>query len=185
VGDGRLLGAARRIDVAGRLIVPAFTAGVRGLGARSWLTPEALVAAGRLGVARLRWHVAPVDRPGAVAHVERLAARGTPSIEVVDADAPGSLLEVPALPGAPASLSVESALDALTRGGWREKAAGRPLGELLGDLAGEGPGAHPILAPDTRASLVVLRPGEEGSLDAGRLEIEAVLVDGRAPGAAR
>jgi hypothetical protein len=185
VGDGRLLGTAKRVDLAGRLMVPAFTASVHGLGARSWLTPETLAAVGRLGVARLRWHVAPVDRPEAVAHAGSLASPGTPSIEVVDAGAPASLLEIPSPPGAPASPSIESALDALTRGSWREKAGGRPLAALLGDLAGEGPSAYPLLAPDTRASLVVLRPHTEGALDTAGLEIEAVFVDGRAPGGAR
>jgi len=185
VGDGRLLGTARRIDVAGGVMAPAFTASVRGLGARSWLTPEALVAMGRLGVVRLRWHVAPVERPEALAHAGPLAAPGSPSIEVVDRDAPASLLEIPSPPGAPATPTVASALDALTHGSWRERAAGRPLAALLGDLAGEGDSSYPLVAPDTRASLVVLRPREEGALDAGRLELEAVFVDGRAPGGAR
>jgi len=186
VGDGRLLGSARRIDVAGRLMVPAFTASVRGLGARSWLMPEVLVAVGRLGVARLRWHVAPVERPEAVALAGRLASPGRPEIEVVGADAPAGLLEVPGPPGTPSSSTLESALDALTRGSWRERAAGRPLVALLGDLAGEGSSASwPPVAPDTRASLVVLRPREEGALDAGRLELETVFVDGREPGTVR
>jgi len=186
VGDGRLLGTARRIDVTGRLMVPAFTASVRGLGARSWLTPEVLVAIGRLGVARLRWHVAPVERPEALALAGPLATPGSPSVEVVDLEAPASLLEIPSPPGTPASPTVESALDTLTHGSWRERAAGRPLAALLGDLAGEGSSdSGPLVAPDTRASLVVLRPREAGALDAGRLELEAVLVDGREPGAAR
>jgi len=186
VGDGRLLGTARRIDVTGRLMVPAFTASVRGLGARSWLTPEVLVAGGRLGVARLRWHVAPVERPEALAHAGSLATPGSPSVEVVDLEAPASLLEIPSPPRSPASPAVESALDALTHGSWRERAAGRPLAALLGELAGEGSSdSGPLVAPDTRASLVVLRPREEGALDAGRLEIETVFVDGREPGAAR
>ncbi len=186
VGDGRLLGTARRIDVTGRLMVPAFTASVRGLGARSWLTPEVLVAVGRLGVARLRWHVAPVERPEALAHAGPLATPGSPSVEVVDLEAPASLLEIPSPPRSPASPAVESALDALTHGSWRERAAGRPLAALLGELAGEGSSdSGPLVAPDTRASLVVLRPREEGALDAGRLELEAVFVDGREPGAAR
>jgi hypothetical protein len=137
-------------------------------------------------VARLRWHVSPVDRPEAVAHAGSLATPGSPSVEVVDMEAPASLLEIPSPPGTPASPTVESALDALTRGSWREGAAGRTLAALLGDLAGEGPSdSGPLVAPDTRASLVVLRPREEGALDAGRLEIEAVFVDGREPGAAR
>ncbi len=184
VGDGRILGTARRVGVAGRLIVPAFTASVRGLGARSWLTPEALVAIGRLGVARLRWHVAPLERPEAVAHAGGLDAPGRSAIEVVDAGAPGDLLEVAAPPGPPSASTLEAALDALTSASWRGKAAGRSLAGLLGDLAGEASSPGPIVAPDTRASLVVLRPREEGALDAGRLEIEAVLLDGRAPGGA-
>jgi hypothetical protein len=185
VGDGRLLGTARRVDIAGRLVTPAFVASVRGLGARSWLTREALGAAGRLGVAHLRWHVAPADRPEAVAHVGRLAAPGRPSIEVVDADAPASLLEVGSPPAPPASPLLDAALDALTRRSWRERAAGRPLAALLGELAGEGPSVpSALVAPDARASLVILRPQEGDALDAGRLEIEAVFLDGREPGGA-
>jgi hypothetical protein len=186
VGDGRLLGAARRVDASGRLLAPAFAASVRGRDARSWLSAEALVAVGRLGVARLRWHVAPVDRPEALAHAARLAAPGRPLIEVVDADLPASLLEIASSPEDPASRSLESALDALTSRSWRSRAKGRPLGALLGELAGADPAVEePVVIPDARASLVVLRPREEGALDAGRLDLEAVFVDGREPGAAR
>jgi hypothetical protein len=182
VGDGRILGTARRVGVGGRLIVPAFTASVRGLGARSWLTPDVLVAIGRLGVARLRWHIAPLERKEAVAHAGGPEAPGRPEIEVVDADAPAGLLEVPAPPGPPSAATLEAALDALTAGSWRARAAFRPLADLLAELAGEAPSPGPLVAPDTRASLVVLRPVEEGALDAARVEIEAVLLDGRAPG---
>ncbi|HSD66490.1 MAG TPA: M14 family zinc carboxypeptidase, partial [Vicinamibacteria bacterium] len=185
VGDGRLLGTARRIDLAGRVVVPAFTASVRGAAARSWLTPEALVAVGRLGVARLRWHVAPLERPQAVAHAGSLEAPGRPEIEVVDADAPGDLLELPGPPDPPSSSSLEAALDGLTRGSWREKVAGRPLADLLGDLAGAAPGPEPLVTPDARASLVVLRPREPEALDAARVDLEATFVDGREPGRTR
>jgi hypothetical protein len=186
VGDGRLLGAARRVDASGRLVAPAFAASVRGSGARSWLSAEALVAVGRLGVARVRWHVAPVDRAEALAHAGRLAAPGRPSVEVVDADVPASLLEIASPPLTPASPALESVLDALTHRSWRGRAAGRPLGALLGELAGAGPAVEePLVIPDTRASLVVLRPREEGALDAGRLDLEAVFIDGREAGVAR
>jgi hypothetical protein len=181
VGDGRVLGTARRVDVAGRLIVPAFSASVRGLGARSWLTADALVAIARLGVARLRWHVGPADRPEAVAHAAALDAPGRPEIEVVDAGAPVNLLEVAGPPAAPSSPTLEAALEALTSGSWRATSAGRLLSELLGELVGaSSPG--PVLAPDTGASVVVLKPVGEGALDAARLQIESVLLDGRAPG---
>ena len=186
VGDGRLIGSARRIDVAGRLVVPAFAASVRGLDARSWLTAETLAAVGRLGVARLRWHVAPVDRPQALAHAGRQAAPGRPSVEVVDPDAPASLLEIGSAPGVPSSASVEAALDALGQGSWRAVAAGRPLALLLGELAGAGPDASaPLVAPDARASLLVLRPREDAGLDASSVDLEAVFIDGREPGGSR
>ena len=186
VGDGRLLGAARRVDVAGRLVAPGFVASVRGLAACSWLTPEALVAVGRLGVARLRWHVAPAERLEALAHAGRLVAPGRPSLEVVELEAPASLLEIGSPPDTPPSPSVESALDALTRRSWRSPAAGRPLDILLGELAGAGPDVSgPLIAPDARASLVVLRPRDDRTLDAGRLDLEAVFIDGREQGGAR
>ena len=182
VGDARLIGSARRLDVAGRLVAPAFAASVRGLAARSWLTAETLVAAGRLGVARLAWHVLPTERPEALAHAAGLDRTGRPSIDVVDAGAPPHLLEVAAPPVPPSSPALEAALDALTRAAWRARSGGRPLGELLGELAGASPAAPPLVALDARASLVVLRPREEGALDAARLDLERVFVDGREPG---
>jgi len=186
VGDGRLIGSARRIDVAGRLVVPAFVASVRGLDARSWLTAETLAAVGRLGVARLRWHVTPVDRPEALAHAESLTAPGRPALEVVDAGAPASRLAIGAAPAAPSSASVEAALDALGRGSWRASAAGKPLAAILGELAGAGPDASaPLVAPDARASLLVLRPREDAGLDASSVDLEAVFIDGREPGGSR
>jgi hypothetical protein len=186
VGDGRLLGAARRIDVAGRLVAPAFVASVRGLGARSWLTAPALADVGRLGVARLCWHVPPADRPEAEAHAGRLAGPGRPSIDVVDADVPASHLEIDSPPEAPSSYAVASVLDALTHRSWRSRAAGRPLAEILGELAGASPSvSSPLVTPDARASLVVLRPRGEGAVDPARVDLEAVFIDGREPGGAR
>ncbi|HUL78682.1 MAG TPA: M14 family zinc carboxypeptidase [Vicinamibacteria bacterium] len=185
VGDGRLLGTARRLDVSGRLVAPAFAASVRGTEPRSWLTASSLAAIGRLGVARLVWQVAPGSRPEALAHAGRLAAAGRPAIEVVDASAPASLLEIDGPPSSPSSPSLAAALDALTRGGWRARAGSRPLDGFLADLAGADPALLPLIAPDTRASLVVLRPREEGVRDAGRVDLEAVFIDGREPGAAR
>jgi hypothetical protein len=181
VGDGRLLGAARRIDVSGRVVLPALVASVRGLGARAWLDPESLLAIGRLGVSRVAWSVAPAERPQAMAHAVLLATPGRPAIEVVDSDETAPLLEIGAEPGPPSSPTLGSALDALTGGAWRARAAGRPLGALLSELAGAGP---TLVAPDTRASLLVLRPRED-ALDADRLDLEAVFLDGREPAAGR
>jgi hypothetical protein len=180
VGDGHLLAAARRWDATGRLIAPAFAASVRGAGARSWLSAAALDAVSRLGVARLRWHVAPAERSAALALAERLAAPGRSAIEVADLDAPAYALAIPGPPSAVASPpTVASALAALTHGAWRGTEAPTPLAESLASLTGQAKGAAPALRPEQPASLLVLRPRDADRLDASALEIEAVLLDGR------
>ena len=181
LGDGRLLGAGRRVDAVGRLLVPGFTATVRGLAARAWLDAAALASAARAGVTRLRWLVAPAEREQASLLVARLAAPGLPGVELAKASRAASLLELQARPAAPASSTLAARLDALTAGGWRRGAGARSLPELIAALTGADAGEPPLLAPDARASLVVLRPRVEGALDPDQLEVEAVFVDGRTP----
>jgi zinc carboxypeptidase len=113
---------------------------------------------------------------------DNLTAWGTPVVLIESGGVPPvDLLEVAGPPATPSGPGLEAALESLTSGSWRTKAAGRPLSDLLGDLAGAStPG--PIVAPDTRASLVILKPHAEGAQDVDRSEIESVLLDGRAPG---
>jgi Zinc carboxypeptidase len=187
VGDGRFLGAGRRVDATGLLVVPAFAASVRGLAARDWMTADALETIARLGVGRLRWHVAALERAEAVATAARLSAPGRPTIEIVDAGTPPCFLEIARPPAVAARPGLDAALDALTGGAWRARAVGRSLAALLGELVGlgVGTGTPPLLAPDAHASLLLLRPRTEGALEARELDLEAVIVDGRAPSGAR
>lgn len=188
IGDGRFLGAARRVDATDLLVVPAFAASVRGLAARDWFTAETLESIARLGVARLRWHVAPLEGAGAMEAASRLSAPGRPTIEVVEPEARRCLLEIPRAPVAPKGPGLDAALDALTAGSWRERAAGLPLAALLGELAGldaKTASPAPLLAPDERASLLLLRPRTAGALDVEGLDLEAVILDGREPSGAR
>ena len=169
VGDGRLLGSARRIDVAGRLVAPAFAASVRGLDARSWLTAETLAAVG------------PPGRGAACAGTSRPPIGPRPWRTRAGSRPPGgrrsrswtrprrrACSRSPRRPRTPSSPAVESALDALTRGAWRARAAGRTLGELLGEPGRGRPGRLPRRSwPRTRAPRsLVLRPREDGALDA-------------------
>ena len=187
IGDGRFLGATRRVDAADLLLVPALAASVRGLAARDWMTAEALGAMARLGVARLLWHVAPLERTEAMTTAARLSAPGRPMIEIVGLEIPPCLLEITRPPVPPKGPGLDAALDALTAGSWRTRAAARPLASLLGELAGLGMGAGPapLLAPDAGASLLLLRPRAADALEAGSLDLEAVIVDGRVPSGAR
>ncbi len=186
VGDGRLLSASRRRNAADRLLSPALAASVRGIEARSWLSAEALDSVSRLGVARVRWHVAGSDREAAVATAARLAAPGRAVLEVADAGAPAHAIEIPGPPPAAVSpVTLASALEALTCGAWREPPGPWPLAERLAGLTGAGATAGPVLRPDARASLLVLRPRDGPSLDPGSLEIEAVFLDGREVAGAR
>ena len=186
LGDGRFLAAARRNNATDRLLIPALAASVRGLPASSWLSAEALDAMSRLGVARVRWHVAAADRDAARQASERLAAPGRAAIEIPEAGTPEHAIVIPGPPPAVSEpVSLATALLALTGGMWREAPGAAPLGERLGALVGAGPGAGPLLRPDAPASLLVLRPLAGGGLEAGSLAIEAVFLDGREVGGGR
>ena len=194
VGDGRLLAAARRVDASGRIVAPALTVSVRGPAAAAWLDAEALDAMARLGVGRVRWHVAPAARPRTEASSSRLAAAGRPPIEVVDAALPACPLLVAGPPRAASGGTLADALDALTGRRWPGRGRAVAADRLLPDLAcaGASPAegapaslpADPLIEPEARASLLVLRPGlQDGALDPAALEIERVFVDGREPAA--
>ena len=199
LGDAHLLSAGRTVDATGRLVVPAFAASIRGLAARQWLDEQALGAIGRLGVARVRWHVAPPDRAAARAWASDLRGPGLPTIEVAEAESASCLLDVDRPPAAPESAHLDAALDALTRGRWRSRLAGRSLAEVLGALTACSPVelAVPPITPDGPASLILLQPRPRvppasgpasvaapplnESREADELFVDAVFIDGREP----
>jgi hypothetical protein len=199
IGDGRFLGARRRVDAAGALVVPALSASIRGLTAREWLDEAALGEIGRLGVARLLWHVAPVEHADARAIAEALAGPGLPVLEVREGRGEPCSLEVTGRPSsAPAPTRLDQALDALTAGRWRSAASGRSLLERLESLTvcPDDGKASRILAPEEPASLLVLRPAVAGPAASRRaatprsaaeepradaLVLDAVFIDGREP----
>ena len=198
VGDGRLLAAARRVDASGRIVAPALAVSVRGSAAGAWLDAKALDAMARLGVGRVRWHVAPAARPRAEAASSRLAAAGRPAIEVVDAALPVCPLLAAGAPHAATGTCLADALDALTSRRWPGRGRAVAAGRLLRDLAcaagdagsrdagaaAPSPPAVPLIVPEAPASLLVLRPRAQGStLDPAALEVERVFVDGREPAA--
>ena len=151
---------------------------MRGIGARSWLTAESLDVISRLGVARLLWHVGAADRLSALGSAERLAAPGRAALEVVDLEQPTLAFELrqpPALP--PAPLTLAAAFDALQRAARPTARDNHPLAERLAALTGYG--GAPLLRPDARASLLVLRPRDASASRAEALEIETVFLDGR------
>ena len=177
IGDARFLAAGREVDASGALIVPAFTASVRGIAARRWLSPMALDDMARLGVGFLRWHV-PVREVGtAQAVAAEHSAPLRPTITVVGYADPLSLLVLTRAPRRPVSRSVADALAAL--GAWR--APKRPFASALPLLTAPPPtGLAPVrLSPDAPASFLVLRGASDSVLDPARLELDAVFVDGR------
>jgi hypothetical protein len=204
IGDGRLLGAGRRVEAAGALVVPALAASIQGLAAREWLDETALGVIGRLGVARLLWHVAAGEQADARALAAALAGPARPVLEVRDAEAEPCLLELTGRPSAPpAPVRLDQALDALTAGRWRSADSGRSLLELLDSLTvcpDDGKTTR-ILAPEEPASLLVLRAAAAGPERSGRtaaatrsaaegpqaheLILDAVFIDGREPPAQR
>ena len=138
VGDGRLLGSARRVDVDG----PPARPRLHRFGARA---RGAIVADGggarRRGAARggarspgtfsrpsgqRRWRT----RPGSSSPAGRRSRSRTPARRL-------SLLEIAAPPGSPSSPALESALDALPAASWR-RALARPDPRRASRRAGRG-----------------------------------------------
>jgi len=197
VGDGHLLAAARRVDLAGRLLVPALVASLRGIEARSWLSAATLDAASRLGVARVRWHVAGADRAEAREVAERLEAPGRARLELADEDEAEGDVRLPGPPLAPQQpVTLATALAALTHGAWSSPGGeparataspGAPASAAarLLDGLGAGRSSEPPLRPDAAASLLVLRPLDVSGLAAESLALEGVFIDGRGVGGAR
>jgi hypothetical protein len=194
IGDGQFLAAAHRVGAAGHLVTPAFVASVRGLDAREWLDEQTLTALGRLGVARLRWRVLMGDEGEARAAAAALEGSGRPAIEVVGSTSEVCLLEMTGRPSAPASMRLDHVLDAMTSSGWRSRAEGRPLADLLGPLTACSPtsAAAPALIPDGPASFLLLRTqaatpmgatlrSQERGWEEEELELKAVFIDGRRP----
>ena len=183
VGDARLLATASRRGAPDRVLLPALVASVRGIEARSWLEAESLDAISRLGVASIRWHVAASDREEALRVVEALAAPARTAIEVADLRDPVRAIEIRSPPVAPpAPLTLSAALGALVHA----KPSAPDAASLRERLAGlTGYSGTPLLRPDARASLLLLRSRDGSVSDPAALEIEAVFLDGREVGGAR
>ena len=178
VGDARFFGAGESVDAAGAVVVPALAVSLEA-GARDWLTPAALDALSALGVGTVRWHVPPADRASSEDLARAFQAPGRAAL-VVAAPDEERLPIAPVAPPVPASgPTLGAALDALVGPGWR---AGDRSAFLTRALAA-GP---PLpLTLDARASLLLLRGQAPAALDPDALRLERVVIDGRAPAAAR
>ena len=172
VGDARFLAAGREVDATGALVVPALTASVRGLAAQRWLTARALEDMARLGVARLRWHVARRDVGEALAVVAERSAAGAADVEVADIDrrtvaaassrARAAASEVDGPRGRPRRASADG---------------GGPTLAVLDSAGAPIVAAAVELTRDAPASFLVLKPGPPPAPEA--LVLDAVYIDGR------
>ena len=183
LGDARLLASSSRRGVAERVLLPALAASVRGIGARTWLTAGVLDAISRLGVAQVRWHVSASDREQALRVAEGLGAPARASVEVADLGDPARAIEIDSPPTVPPSpLTLSAAIGALAHAKHKAPDAAT-LRERVAGLTGYS--GMPLLRPDARASLLIVRSRDGNVSDPAALEIEAVFVDGREVGGAR
>jgi hypothetical protein len=173
VGDARFLAAGRSVEAQGTVTAPAFTVSVRGGRAREWLTVTSLEALARLGVGTVRWQVDAAERGAASEAAQRLVGPARARLVVTGGDEPDAGLRLEGPPTAARNATLAGVLEALAGRGWRDRMAGQPSVEFLSRLA---TGALTVGAP---ASLVVLRPAPDGSLDPEQARLEAVWLDGR------
>jgi hypothetical protein len=176
VGDARLLAAGQTIDAADGMVMPALTVSVRGLDARTWMTPAAIDAMAALGVGTVRWHISLDERGAAEVHAGSLSSVGRPPVLVVAEEDPAAGLVVSRPPAAVAQPTLGAALDALAGRGWRSGHEGLAAA-LRGPLA-PGPAASPLTL-NAPASLVLLRGPAGATLDPDALRFDGVWIDGR------
>ena len=160
VGDARFVASGRSLDATGLVLLPGLVASVDGLAAREWLGP-ALPGLARLGVARLLWHIAPVDLASAQAWAAEQTGQ-VPAIEARPTAEGRSALLLGAAATKPRSLRLRDVLGAL---------GANPAGLSL-----QGP-ALP-LAPGATASFLLLRP-DASMPDILGSALVGVFLDGR------
>ncbi len=168
VGDARFLGAGRKVDAAGGLVLAAFEVGAQGWKAHRWLDGSTLGRLASLGVGTVRWSVPRRRLAVAEEHARRLAAPGRPRLEPVVPPARGVILSGP--PPAPGSEALADVLDALGA-----EASTTSLNRLWPEA---GSGAPPGIRPDRPASFLIVSPAGGDGLDLEAARLVSVWLNG-------
>ena len=83
MGDASCHGAGTSVNANGKIMLPAFEAGLRGWSEKEWLNQENLAHLAQMGVGTIYWAVSEDDHMAAMVHAGSLAIQGLPGIEVV------------------------------------------------------------------------------------------------------
>jgi hypothetical protein len=181
IGDARFLFGRDSVDASGLLVLPAFTASLRGVDARAWLDAPALTAWARAGIGRVLWHVLSADRPAAEAHAAPLGKEGLPRLEIVGESDASAALRLGGPPAAARSPRLSDVLDAL-----KVAAEGRPadLRALVDDPTALTRPRGGRLSVDAPANLALVRSSGDDLILAA-VTLEAVFLDGQRVAAAK
>jgi hypothetical protein len=188
LGDARFIGAGREVDATDAVIVAPFGVAVEGWRARRWLGEAAVRTLAGLGVASVRWHIAPRHGERAERLAKTLNAAGGARVETV-VDAPATKrMSLSRLPESADSKLLGDVVDALTGGGPKARKGGATSldrtsrGEALAALwahAEEDGASRPFIRRRRPASFLIVGPASEGRIDFETARLSRVWIDGR------
>ena len=83
MGDASCHGAGTSVNANGKILLPAFEAGLKGWSEKGSFNQENLTRLAQMGVGTIYWSVSEVDHVAATVHAGSLAIQGLPGIEVL------------------------------------------------------------------------------------------------------
>lgn len=175
MGDASCHAAGTSVNANGRILLPAFEAGLNGLSEKAWLNQENLAQLAQMGVGTICWAVSEVDHVTATLIAESFAIQGLPKIEVLTNPVNFPKLMLSGPPSRAGSKSLASILDALGVNGLPENVAPEALWL---DTTGEN--YRPArLSKERPASFLMVTSSGEGQLDCKTSQLLSVWLDGQ------
>jgi hypothetical protein len=174
LGDASCHGAGTSVNANGKILLPAFEAGLKGWSEKSWLDQGNLAGLARLGVGTIYWAVGEADHVSATEHADTLAIQGLPRIKVLANPLSFPKLILSGPPGRAGSTSMMEILNVL---GVDSSAEIDPLETLWMEPTGENY-SFARLCKDRPASFLVASSGVDGRFDLKTSQLLSVWLDG-------
>jgi hypothetical protein len=174
MGDASRHAAGTSVNANGKILLPAFEAGLQGWSEKSWLDKENLTGLAQMGVGTIYWAVSEADHVAATLYADSFAVQGLPRIEVLTNPLvfPGLILS--GSPTRPASMSTLNVLHALGV----DVLPGNGLSESLWVESTAANSSTARLCKDRPASFLMVSSPGDGQLDWNTGQLLSVWLDG-------
>jgi len=174
IGDASLHGAGVSVNAHGKVLIPAFEVGVKGLSAKRWMNQKSLVRLAQLGVGTIFWQVDDAEHGAALKYAGALDVRGLPRIVVQANPDCFPQLVLTGSPPRPQSSTLAATLQSLGVSNPQDILALQSLW-----VGATHPKARPArLRKDQPAFFLMVSAGPDGQVDINTSQLVSVWLDG-------